>query len=105
MLLLGQMLYSIPSSNITVWRVFCAVSLCTYHIYILIFVVNLSFQNLLHTCLFSKIQLRRYFVSYGHDISFTLALMKTWRVHYIFCKPSPNKRVSIFYCQVNRLIT
>ena len=104
MLLLGQMLYSIPTNNITVWRVFCAVSLCTYHIYIYLCCKFIFSELMLHVCLFSTIQLRRYFVSYGHDVSFTLALMKTWRIHYIFCKPSPNKKVSIFYCQMNRII-
>ena len=50
MLLIGQMLYSIPSSNISVWKVFCAVSLCTYHVYI-IFVVNYLFRIYV-TCMF-----------------------------------------------------
>lgn len=59
-LLLGMILYSIPTKDITLLTVICT--------------------------------LRRFFTSFGHDVSFTVALVKTLRIHYIFLNPSPNKR-------------
>ena len=39
-------------------------------------------------------QNNRVFASLGYDICISIALVKTWRVYYIFKNPSPSKKAS-----------
>ena len=112
-LLTGLILYCLPIRNVLLFKFICTVSnqLCKVMVnYMtslnLVLWSKLDLGYVTNVCLYPDIgtcghinitclffQIRRFFTSTGHDIGFTVALMKTWRVHYIFRSPSPNKRV------------
>ena len=45
------------------------------------------------SCIF--IQLRRLLISIGHDVCFSIALVKAGRIFFIFRNPSPDKKVIV----------